>query len=83
MDARTGKVYWQERLGGNFSASPVHANGRVYFQNEEGTAIVLKASKQFEKLASNDLGERALASYAMSDRAIFIRTAGHLYKIKG
>lgn len=83
VEAKTGQVHWQERLGGNFSASPVHAGGRIYFQNEEGISTVVKAGKTFEKLATNDLGERALASYAVADGVIYIRTEGHLFKIKG
>jgi outer membrane protein assembly factor BamB len=83
VEARTGKVHWQERVGGNYSASPVHANGRVYFQNEEGTAVVLKASREFQKLGENSLGARTLASYAVTEGALFIRTDAHLYKIKG
>ena len=83
VEARTGRVHWQERIGGNYSASPIHANGRIYFQNEEGTGVVLKAGKAFEKLASNELGEKSLASYAVGDGALFIRTERHLYKVTG
>jgi outer membrane protein assembly factor BamB len=83
-DARTGKVHWTERFaGGKFSASPVFADGRVYFQNEEGVGFVVKAGKKFELLSENDLGERSLASYAVGDGAIFIRTEKHLWKIAG
>ena len=83
VDAKTGKVHWQERIGGNYSASPIHANGHIYFQNEEGTGVVLKAGKEFQKLATNELGERTLASYAATDGALFIRTDQHLFKIIG
>jgi len=83
VDAKTGKVHWQERIGGNYSASPIHANGRIYFQNEEGTGVVLKAGKEFQKLATNVIGERTLASYAVTDGAFFIRTEQHLYKVTG
>lgn len=81
VDARTGKVHWNERLGGGFSASPVLAEGRIYFQNESGLGVVIRPGTKFEKLAENDLGERTLASYAVDDGALFIRTAGHLYRI--
>ena len=82
-DARTGKVHWSDRLEGEFSASPVAAEGRVYFQNEEGVGFVVRASTSFELLAENDLGERSLASYAVTDGALFIRTEKHLWKIAG
>jgi outer membrane protein assembly factor BamB len=81
VDAKTGRVHWQERIGGNYSASPIHAGGGIYFQNEEGTGVVVKAGREFEKLASNELGERTLASYAAGDGALFIRAAKHLYKV--
>jgi outer membrane protein assembly factor BamB len=82
-DARTGKVHWTERLDGSFSASPVSAAGKVYFQTEDGVGYVVKAGKSFEMLAENDLGERSLASYAADDGALFIRTEKHLWKIGG
>lgn len=80
-DARTGTVHWSERLGGDFSASPVANDGRIYFQNEAGLGTVVKAGKTFEVLAKNDLGERSLASYAVADGALYIRTEAHLWKI--
>jgi outer membrane protein assembly factor BamB len=80
-EAKTGKVHWRERLGGNFSASPIAAEGRVYFQNETGTGFVLKAGKTYEVLAKNELGERTLASYAAVDGALFIRGEKALWKI--
>jgi outer membrane protein assembly factor BamB len=83
VEAKTGKVQWSERVGGGYSASPVFAEGRVYFQNEEGGAVVVKAAKEFEKLAQNGLGERTLASYAVTDGALFIRSDKHLYRIGG
>ena len=81
LDAKTGTVYWSERLGGGFSASPVLAEGRIYFQNEEGVGTVLKAGKTFEVLAKNDLGERTLASPAVTDNSIFLRSKSHLWRI--
>jgi outer membrane protein assembly factor BamB len=80
-DAKTGKLHWQERLDGNYSASPLAAGGRIYFQNETGVGTVLAASTTFTKLATNDLKERTLASYAVAENALFIRTEKHLYRI--
>jgi hypothetical protein len=74
-------MYWNERLGGDFSASPIHAEGRVYFQNESGVGFVVKAARDFEVLAENDLEERTLASLAVTDDALFIRSASHLWRI--
>ena len=81
-DAKTGEVHWSERFGGGFSASPVAAEGRIYFQNETGVGYVIKADPKFELLATNDLAERSLASYAVADGAIFIRTEKHLWKVE-
>ncbi len=80
-DARTGTVHWQERIDGNYSASPIAAEGRIYFQNETGTGTVVKAGKTFTRLATNALGENTLASFAVAERSFFVRTAEHLYRI--
>ena len=81
-DAKTGGVYWSERLGGGFSASPVAAEGRIYFQNEAGVGYVVRAGKNYEILATNDLAEPSLASYAVADGTIFIRTEKQLWKVE-
>lgn len=82
VDAKTGRVHWSERLKGNYSASPVLADGKIYFQSEEGVGVVLKPGRQFQKLAENPLGERTLSSYAVADGAIFIRGDKHLFRIQ-
>ncbi len=80
-DAKTGTVHWQERIEGNYSASPIVAEDKIFFLSEDGVGTVVKAAQTFEKIATNKLEERALASYAVADGALFIRTAGHLYRI--
>jgi outer membrane protein assembly factor BamB len=82
LDAKTGKVHWEERLRGNFSASPLLADGKIYFQSEDGTGFVVKAGTKFEQVAKNEMKERTLASYAAADGALFLRTAKHLYRIE-
>ena len=82
LDAKTGKVHWQKRIGGGFSTSPVYADGKIFLQSEKGVGTVLAASKTFEKLGTNDIGERTLASYAIADDAIFIRSMTKLYRIE-
>jgi outer membrane protein assembly factor BamB len=81
LDARTGEPYWQRRLKGNHSASPVYADGRIYFLSEEGTATVIEPGHQFRELASNQLDGDTLASIAVSSGSIFIRSDTHLYRI--
>ncbi|MEX0613568.1 MAG: PQQ-binding-like beta-propeller repeat protein [Pirellulales bacterium] len=81
LDARTGRVHWTKRLGGDFSASPVFAEGRIYFPNEAGVTYVVKAGTTFELLATNDLQERTLASPAVTNNAIFLRSELYLWRI--
>jgi outer membrane protein assembly factor BamB len=82
LDAKSGQVHWQERLDGAFSASPLYAGGRIYIQNEQGVGTVVKAGKQFQRLARNSLGEPTLASYAAADGSLLIRTETRLYRIR-
>ena len=81
VDARSGTIHWQQRLGGNYSASPVHADGRIYFQNEEGVTTVIEPATTFKRLATSQLDGAMLASMAVAERAFFIRTQSHLYRI--
>jgi outer membrane protein assembly factor BamB len=81
LDARTGEPYWIERLGGTHSASPVFADGRIYFLGEDGAATVIASGRTFRKLAVNPLDGAALASMAVSGGSFFIRTDSHLYRI--
>jgi outer membrane protein assembly factor BamB len=81
LDARTGTVHWQQRLGGNYSASPVAADGRLYFLAEEGVTTVIAPGKEFRRLAQNPLDGSTLASIAIAGGSIFIRSDRHLYRI--
>jgi outer membrane protein assembly factor BamB len=81
IDAATGKRIWQERVEGIFSASPVAADGKVYFVSETGETIVLKAGRQAEVLARNDVGERLIASPAISNGQIFLRSDDRIFAI--
>jgi outer membrane protein assembly factor BamB len=81
LEAKTGKILWQQRLGGNYSASPVFADGRIYFQSEEGVTTVIAPGKEFRRLATNSLDGLMLASIAVANGSLFIRTDKHLYRI--
>jgi outer membrane protein assembly factor BamB len=81
LDAKTGKEYWRARIGGNHSASPVYADGRIYFLSEEGESVVLAPGQQLKHLATNQLDGRTLASMAVSSGSIFIRSDTHLYRL--
>jgi outer membrane protein assembly factor BamB len=82
LDARTGQEIWRSRLTGNFSASPIVADGKLYFCSEEGKVTVLEAGKEFKKLAQNALGERIMASPAVTGNTLFLRTDKALYRIE-
>jgi hypothetical protein len=83
---QTGKVIWEKRVKGpgpkadNWS-SMVLAGDKLYVINQSGDAFVLKGNPQFELLATNSLGETTMASLAMSDGEIFIRTHKALWCI--
>jgi outer membrane protein assembly factor BamB len=85
LDAATGKVLYQGRLGvarrEGFSASPVAVDGKVFFTNDEGETFVLRAGPTFELLHVNEIGERTLASPALVDGRWYIRTDRHLYAV--
>ena len=81
-EAASGQRLWQRRLSGIFFASPVAGDGKVYMLSETGEAFVLRAGRQPEVLATNDLGERFLASPAISGRRIFLRNDGTLFAVE-
>ena len=80
-DAQSGEVHWQERLGGKHYASPLLAGGRIYFFGNDGKSTLIKAGKQFEKLAENQIEGQVTATPAIVDGTIFLRTDMHLYRI--
>jgi len=81
-DALTGDIHWQERLGGPCFASPLAAHGRIYFFRKDATTVVVKAGRTFERLAENQLEPgTAIATPALGDRAIYLRTDEFLYSI--
>lgn len=81
LKATTGELMWQERIGGNFSASPVWAEGRIYFVADHGETTVIAAAPEFSVLAKNPLGEQVQASPAMANGRLFLRTAENLFCI--
>lgn len=82
LDARIGRLHWRERLGGEYYASPLYADGRIYFLNDSGETTVIAPGVSFQKLASNKLEGRSLASPSVSGSAIYFRTDHHLYRIE-
>ncbi len=81
VDAATGKENWKERIGGNFSASPLLIGDRLYLLSEEGEMTILQIGAEPKVLAKNKLGERCLASPALVDNDLLLRTAVALYRV--
>ena len=82
VEAKTGKEIWKTRLGGNYSASPVYADGRIYFFNEDGNSTIIEPGREFKQVAENQLDGGCMASPAISGKALFVRTKTHLYRIE-
>jgi outer membrane protein assembly factor BamB len=83
FDAKSGKERWNEGLGGAYTASPLYAGGRAYLLSEDGTGTVFTPGPGYDPVATNKLGERALASPAAAGKALYIRTAKAVYRIEG
>lgn len=84
LEAKTGTLVWSERLPGlgNYSASPVFADGRLYFCNENGQTTVIAAGREFQVLAENVLGDGFMASPAIAGKALYLRSKSALYRIE-
>jgi outer membrane protein assembly factor BamB len=82
VEARTGQVVWTARIGGTYSASPIAADGHVYFFSEDGVTTVVEAGRMFKQLAQSQLGDGFLASPAVAGKALILRSRTHLYRIE-
>ncbi len=80
--AKTGEQVYRERLagrGGAFTASPVAADGKIYFASEDGEVLVVKAGPKYEFLSTNPVGEVMMATPAISDGLMIVRGINHLF----
>jgi outer membrane protein assembly factor BamB len=83
-EAGSGQRLYQQRIGGGrtgFSASAVAGDGKLYYTSEDGSVFVIKAGRTFEQLAENPLGETAMATPAISEGMLFLRTRTRLVAI--
>ncbi len=83
LDAPTGKIHWQERVGGDFFGSPVRVADRIYCISRKGEVVVLAAAGEFELLGRIDLEEPSHSTPAIADGVMYLRTASHLMSIGG
>ena len=80
----TGEEIYRQRLphpGSGFSASPVAADGKIYLANEDGDMLVIAAGREFKHLGTNAMGELLMATPALSDGVMFVRSASSLFAI--
>ncbi|HEX4130657.1 MAG TPA: PQQ-binding-like beta-propeller repeat protein [Pirellulales bacterium] len=82
VDVETAKQVWQTRFGGDFSASPIFADGRIYFFDQEGRSPVIAPATKYELLADNQLGDGFMASPAVVGKALILRSRSHLYRVE-
>ena len=93
VEAKTGEIVWKGRAGGKYRASPIHADGKLYFFSLEGTTTVIEPGREFKVLATNHLATDAplddprrgpgfMASPAVVGDTMFLRTRYHLYRIE-
>ena len=82
VDEKTGEVVWVERMGGSYQASPVYADGRLYFFDQSGKSIVVKPGSTYDAVATNSLADGFMSSPAVSGKAFYLRTRTHLYRVE-
>jgi outer membrane protein assembly factor BamB len=83
LEAKTGDPVWKHRIGGNFSASPIEADGHIYLFDEGSVTTVIEAGREFKTLSVNKLADEAMfASPAVAGESLFVRTEHHLYRIE-
>ncbi|MCA9064963.1 MAG: PQQ-binding-like beta-propeller repeat protein [Planctomycetaceae bacterium] len=83
LEAKTGTTVWKEQLDGQYSATPIFAQDRIYLFNEDAACTILRPGRQFDVLAVNSLASQPLrATPAVDGNALIVRTADSLYRIE-
>jgi outer membrane protein assembly factor BamB len=82
IDAKTGADVWRKRIGGNYSAAPLSADGRIYFFSEEGKATAIAPGRELKIVGESQLDGGLMASPAVSGHALILRTKTHLYRVE-
>jgi len=82
LDAATGEIVWNERIGGKYASSPIYADDRMYFFSQDGTTTVLKPGRKLEVLAKNTLDGGFMACPTADGNALYLRTKTHLYRVE-
>jgi outer membrane protein assembly factor BamB len=82
VEAKTGKQVWRQRIGGNFAASPVYADGNMYFCSQQGKTTVVIPGRNYQAVSTNTLADGFMASPAVAGSALFLRTKTNLYRVE-
>jgi len=82
IDAKDGKEVWKERLADAFRSTPLVAGNHIYFFAKDGKATIVEADRTLKTVGQGDLGEDLMASPAAAHGCLFIRTKGHLFRIR-
>jgi outer membrane protein assembly factor BamB len=78
IDAKTGEELWSKRLSGEFSASPLAADGKIYYCGQDGITTVVKAGSEYAELAKNTLADGFMATPAVTGQALIPDPPGDL-----
>jgi outer membrane protein assembly factor BamB len=82
VDAKSGEEVWHSRIPDSYSASPVLADGRIYFFSEDGRTTVIEHGRAFKVLAENTLGDGFMASAAVDGHAFYLRSKSAIYRVE-
>jgi outer membrane protein assembly factor BamB len=80
--AETGEELWTARVGTQTSASPIYVEGKIYTFDEDGLTTIFTPGKTFIKVGENQLPDGFMASPAVVDNSLFLRTTSHLYRLE-
>jgi outer membrane protein assembly factor BamB len=82
IDAKTGEELWSKRLTGEFSASPLFADGKIYYCGQDGVTTVIKADREYVELAKNQFDDGFMATPAVTGKALILRTKSAIYRVE-
>jgi len=82
MEAKTGKIVWSQRLSGQYGASLLYSDNRIYVSSKQGKTTVIEAGRTFRELAVNKLDGELWASPAVAGKSLLFRTKTHLYRVQ-
>lgn len=82
IEANSGREVWRHRLPGNYSASPLYADAKIYCFSEDGHITVIQPGREYKQVVECDLDDGFMASAAVAGRALYVRSKTNLYRIE-